>query len=67
VLLDSNIIIYAPQPGMGAIKKLIAQHPTSVSIISYIEVLGFPSQRKCNWKPILQSRRYFRSPNQLLL
>jgi predicted nucleic acid-binding protein len=41
MLLDSNIIIYAAQPDGAALRQFIAEHTPSVSIISYIEVLGY--------------------------
>jgi predicted nucleic acid-binding protein len=42
MLLDSNIIIYATQAEHGALRKFIADHAPAVSVISYIEVLGYP-------------------------
>ena len=41
MLLDSNIIIYATEPGYDAIRNFIAQHNSVVSIISKVEVLGY--------------------------
>jgi predicted nucleic acid-binding protein len=41
VLLDSNIIIYAAQPNHSALRQWIEAHEPVVSVISYIEVLGF--------------------------
>lgn len=41
MLLDSNIIIYAAQPEHGALRQFIETHTPAVSIISYIEVLGY--------------------------
>lgn len=41
MLLDSNIIIYAAQPGYDALRDLIATHAPAVSAISYVEVLGY--------------------------
>ena len=41
MLLDSNIIIYSTQPEFGSLRTLICDHAPSVSIISYIEVLGY--------------------------
>jgi toxin FitB len=41
MLLDSNIIIYAAQPEQVAIRQLIQETAPSVSIISYVEVLGY--------------------------
>jgi hypothetical protein len=41
MLLDSNIIIYAVQPHHSALRQFIADHVPSVSVISYIEVLGY--------------------------
>jgi toxin FitB len=41
MLLDSNIIIYAAQPEHTALRQFIADHTPAVSVISYIEVLGY--------------------------
>lgn len=41
MLLDSNIIIYAAQDEHKAIRDFIAEHSPAVSVVSYIEVLGY--------------------------
>ncbi len=41
MLLDSNIIIYAAEPGYDEVREFIAKHDTAVSIISKVEVLGY--------------------------
>lgn len=41
MLLDSNILIYAAQPEHAELRALIAEHAPAVSVISYIEVLGY--------------------------
>jgi predicted nucleic acid-binding protein len=41
MLLDSNIIIYAAQPEHAALRQFIETHTPAVSVISYIEVLGY--------------------------
>ncbi len=41
MLLDSNIIIYATQTEHAALRKFIADHAPAVSVISFIEVLGY--------------------------
>lgn len=41
MLLDSNILIYAAQPEHAILRQFIAEHAPAVSVISYIEVLGF--------------------------
>ncbi|WP_416669652.1 type II toxin-antitoxin system VapC family toxin [Egbenema bharatensis] len=41
MLLDSNIIIYAAYPNQGAIRQFIRDNAPFVSIISYVEVLGY--------------------------
>jgi len=41
MLLDSNIIIYAAQPEHAALRQFIETHTPTVSVISYIEVLGY--------------------------
>ena len=41
MLLDSNIIIYAAQPKHAALRQFIETYTPAVSVISYIEVLGY--------------------------
>ncbi len=41
MLIDSNIIIYAAQPAYAGIRQFIADHAPAVSVVSYIEVVGF--------------------------
>lgn len=41
MLFDSNIIIYAAQPDHVALRQFIENHAPAVSVISYIEVLGY--------------------------
>ena len=41
MLLDSNIIIYAAQAEHATLRQFIADHTPAVSVISYIEVLGY--------------------------
>lgn len=41
MLLDSNIIIYAAQPEHTELRRFVAEHVPEVSVISYIEVLGY--------------------------
>ena len=41
MLIDSNIIIYSTQPKHEALRELVRTHVPAVSVISYIEVLGF--------------------------
>ncbi len=41
MLLDSNIIIYAAQPEYTALRRFIGIHAPAISVISYIEVLGY--------------------------
>jgi len=40
-LLDSNIIIYAADPQGGELRNWLRQFPSSISIISEVEVLGY--------------------------
>ena len=40
-LLDSNILIYASQPEHAGLRNWIAR-PSSISAISFAEVLGYP-------------------------
>jgi toxin FitB len=41
MLLDSNIIIYAAQPEYSALRSFIRHKASLVSIVTYIEVLGY--------------------------
>jgi len=41
MLLDSNIIIYAAEPGYDTIRQFIAESEPIVSVISKVEVLGY--------------------------
>jgi predicted nucleic acid-binding protein len=42
MLLDSNVIIYAAQPEHPELREFIAKHEPAVSVISFVEVLGYP-------------------------
>jgi toxin FitB len=41
MLLDSNIVIYAARPEHSDLRRFIADHAPAVSIVTYIEVLGY--------------------------
>ncbi len=41
MLIDSNILIYSVDPNYAFLRELIKQHVPVVSIVSYIEVLGY--------------------------
>jgi predicted nucleic acid-binding protein len=41
MLLDSNIIIYAIRPEYDRLRQFIAENAPSVSLVSYVEVLGY--------------------------
>jgi hypothetical protein len=41
MLLDTNIIIYAAQAEHATLRQFIADHTPAVSVISYIEALGY--------------------------
>ena len=41
MLIDSNIIIYAMQPQEEKIRTLIEENAPFVSVVSYVEVLGY--------------------------
>ncbi|MDA0266767.1 MAG: type II toxin-antitoxin system VapC family toxin [Cyanobacteria bacterium] len=41
MLLDSNIIIYAAQPQREGLRQFIAEHGPAVSLVSYVETLGY--------------------------
>jgi len=41
MLLDSNIIIYAAEPGYDALRNLIVKRESVISVRSKVEVLGY--------------------------
>lgn len=41
MMADSNIVIYATLPDFGQLRKFVQRSVSSVSIITYVEVLGF--------------------------
>ena len=41
MLLDSNIIIYAAEPDQAALRQFIKENNPAVSLVSYVETLGF--------------------------
>ena len=41
MLLDSNVIIYSVDPSQSALRAFIAAQSPAVSVISYVEVLGY--------------------------
>lgn len=41
MLIDSNIIIYAGQPGYHDLRRFIAESAPYVSAVSYVETLGY--------------------------
>jgi len=40
-LLDSNILIYAAEPGQEALRERILAEPAAVSVVTMVEVLGY--------------------------
>ncbi len=52
MLIDSNIIIYATTPEHHELRRFIAVHAPAVSVVSFVEVLGYHSLTE-------QDRRYF--------
>ncbi len=52
MLIDSNIIIYAALPERRDLRRLIAEHAPSVSVVSFVEVLGYR-------RLLDQDRRFF--------
>jgi hypothetical protein len=52
VLIDSNIIIYAAIPERHELRCFVAEHAPAVSVVSFVEVLGYHRLRD-------QDRRYF--------
>ena len=41
ILLDSDIVIYSTKQGHDALREFLAARSLCVSIVSYVEVLGF--------------------------
>ena len=41
MLLDSNLIIYASLPQYSALREFISKHAPAVSVVSFVEVLGY--------------------------
>jgi len=41
MVLDSNLLIYAAEPGYEAVRHFIAEHESYISVVSKIEVLGY--------------------------
>jgi predicted nucleic acid-binding protein len=41
MFVDSNILIYAAQPGHAQLRQFIADQAPAVSAVSYVEVLGY--------------------------
>ncbi len=52
MLIDSNIIIYAARLEHRVLRGFIATHAPAVSVVSYVEVLGYHRLTE-------QDRRYF--------
>ncbi|MGB8167358.1 MAG: type II toxin-antitoxin system VapC family toxin [Chthoniobacteraceae bacterium] len=40
-LLDSNILIYATEPGQETLRERILAEPAGVSVVTMVEVLGY--------------------------
>lgn len=41
ILLDSNIVIYSTKPEFSSLRSFLEKETLCVSIVSYVEVLGF--------------------------
>ena len=52
MLIDSNIVIYAALPERQELRRFIAAHAPSVSVVSFVAVLGYHRLTD-------QDRRYF--------
>lgn len=52
MLIDSNIIIYAAKPEHQTLRRFIARHAPAVSVVSYVEVVGYHRLTE-------QDQRYF--------
>jgi predicted nucleic acid-binding protein len=64
MLLDTNIVIYAAKGQYPEVRKLLREHDAVVSVVSYVEALGFsrlPAQEKADIE------RFFRRSKMLRL
>lgn len=41
MIIDSNVLIYAAQPKHNVLRQFIREHVPAVSVVSYIEVVGY--------------------------
>lgn len=57
MLVDSNIIVYAAQPEHAALRRFMETHTPAVSVISYIEVLGYHRLNEDDRKSLEQFSR----------
>lgn len=64
MLLDTNIVIYAAKEHYPAVHKLVQEHETIVSVVSYVEALGYASISAAE-KAVLED--FFRGSKMLRL
>lgn len=63
MLLDTNIVIYAAKGQHPEVRKLLKEHDPVVSVISYVEALGFTridAQEKANLEAFFQEWQLLR-------
>jgi hypothetical protein len=63
MLLDTNIIIYAANPEYSALRELIEKQKPVVSVVSYVEALGFArieAQEKAELKAFFREWKMLR-------
>ena len=69
MLIDSDIIIYAAKPEYTELRQFIARHSPSVSVISYVEVLGYhslPPDDKAHFGKFFQTSRLLPISQEIL-
>lgn len=64
MLLDSNIVIYAARPEHAPLRRFIAEHAPVISVITYIEVLGYHRLQELERHRL---ERFFRASEMLPL
>lgn len=70
MLLDTNIIIYAANPRYSALRELLDEHEPVVSVISYVEALGFAkieAQEKADLEVFFQKWQLLRLTKPVML
>lgn len=67
MLLDTNIVIYAAKGQHPEVRKLLKGHDPVVSVVTYVEALGFSrieAQEKAELEASFESGRCFGLPGR---